>query len=225
VNWLVQGLSSSVGKKFVMGVTGLLLCGFLAMHLAGNLLLYVGEETYNAYAHALHSQEWLIKIAEVVLLVLFVGHIALALVLTQENQAARPIDYATRQSKKDTPVLIITPDNWMFVSGVIVLLFLLLHLSEFAWNIWLTEAVKGKEPFEKARIILTDPLSTFVYIVGPAVLGFHLWHGFASAFQSLGLNHEKYTPLITWLGIIFAVLVAVGFASFPIWAWATMETL
>ncbi len=224
MNWLVKGLSTTVGKKFVMGITGLLLCGFLTVHLGGNLLLYAGEEAFNNYAHTLHSHEIFVLVAELILLVIFVLHIVLAFVLTQGNQAARPVQYSLYRSKKDPSILVKPPETWMFVSGLIVLVFLLLHLSEFRFSIWLHEATAGKEPFEKARILLTDPLTAFVYIVGAVILGLHLSHGFASAFQSLGLNHPKYTPVIEFLGIVFAVVVAVGFASLPIWAWATMET-
>jgi len=220
LHWLGNALSSSVGKKFVMGITGLLLCGFLVVHLAGNLLLYVGPEAYNRYAHTLHSQEWLIKIAEVILLLLFASHIFLGIRTMLTNRAARRKEYAVKESKirERTVAEWLQPESWMFISGAIVLGFLLLHLSDFHWQIRLSDQTAGLEPFEKALTILSNPISMTLYIIGCLVLGVHLLHGFSSAFQSLGINHPKYTPWIKCLGIVFAFVIGLGFASFPVWA-------
>src|SRR5690606_17570288 len=98
-NWLIRGLSTTVGQKLVMGATGLLLCGFLVVHLAGNLLLFGGQESYDRYAEALHSNE-LLPLAEVGLFVLFILHILLAFVTTRENTAARPVGYAEKETKQ-----------------------------------------------------------------------------------------------------------------------------
>jgi succinate dehydrogenase / fumarate reductase, cytochrome b subunit len=220
---LVKALSSSVGKKFVMGFTGLLLCGFLVAHLAGNLLLYIGPEAYNKYAHTLHSQPALLDVAEFILYVLFVTHILLALKLTQENRSARGHGYALKRSKLDaaphTTSSPVHPEAWMFTSGSIVLFFLIVHLLQFTWHRWpwLT-APAGEEPFSKAIRILQDNFTAGVYLIGVIILGIHLWHGFASAFQSLGITHPKYAALIKWVGVIFACVIAVGFASFVFFA-------
>jgi succinate dehydrogenase / fumarate reductase cytochrome b subunit len=220
---LVKALSSSVGKKFVMGFTGLLLCGFLVAHLAGNLLLYVGPDAYNKYAHALHSQPALLFVAEFLLYALFVIHILLALRLTQENHAARGQRYALKRSKLDaaphTTNSPVHPEAWMFTSGAIVLFFLIVHLLQFTWHKWpwfTTSTVE--EPFDKAIHILSDKFTAGVYLVGVIILGIHLWHGFASAFQSLGITHPKYASLIKWAGVIFACVIAIGFASFVLFA-------
>ena len=218
--WPVKALSSSIGKKFIMAITGLALCGFLVAHLGGNLLLYVGEDSYNHYAHTLHAQKILLPIAEIGLLVLFVGHIWLALKTKFENDAARPVTYAMRQSKLDEGPLAAPASSIMFATGIIVLLFLILHLSEFTFQLRHTEELKGLEPYAKAILILNDPLTFVVYIAGSLVLGYHLLHGFQSAFQTLGINHPKYTPFIKFVGLLFAIIVAAGFGSFPLWAWA-----
>ncbi len=216
---MANALSSSVGKKFVMGVTGLLLCGFLVFHLAGNLLLYVGADAYNHYAHTLHEQKLLVAIAEVGLLVLFAAHIFLAFKTTQENRAARRVEYQTKKSKLQGRMIgeLVSPEGWMFVSGAIVLAFLILHLSDFRFSLRL-QGDAGEEPFAKAVRILQDRFSFWVYFLGCLILGVHLGHGFSSAFQSLGIAHPKYNALIRWVGVGFAILVAVGFASFPWWA-------
>ncbi len=226
MKWLLDALATSVGKKFVMGITGLLLCGFLVVHLAGNFLMYVGPQAYNNYAHALHSQEWFVKIAEVILAILFLSHIVLAIRCTRENRIARNHSYEMKVSKIDNPGVnkLAGADSWMFISGAVVLAFLLLHLWDFTLEgrtdiSYLDGNNVAKEPFEKAVMILQTPVSFVVYLVGCVLLGWHLSHGFASAFQSLGLSHPKYDPLVRVLSLTFALVVGLGFASFPLWAW------
>src|SRR6266481_9007221 len=165
-------LSSSIGKKILMAITGLALCGFLAVHLAGNLLLYVPDdgEKYNAYAHALHAQEILLPIAEIGLLILFMGHIWLALKTRFENDAARPVGYAMRQSKLEEGPLAAPASSVMFATGIVVLLFLILHLSEFTFELRHKSELEGLKPYAKAILILQDPITFVVYIVGSLVL-------------------------------------------------------
>jgi succinate dehydrogenase / fumarate reductase cytochrome b subunit len=215
LGWFLRLLSSSIGQKFVMGVTGLLLCGFLVAHLAGNMLLFVGEKSFNEYAHALHAQWELLAIAEAGLLLLFLVHIYLAFATTIGNLKARTNTYTLRQTK--VPGRIIGANSWMFISGSVVLGFVILHLIDlrFALRSGIDYLVEGDPgaPFHNTVAVLSNPISRVVYFVGVIVLGVHLSHGFASAFQSLGFNHPKYTPLIRILGKIFAVVIAVGFAS------------
>lgn len=220
--WCLKALSSSIGQKFVMAITGLALCGFLVVHLGGNLLLYVGAEKYNHYAHTLHAQEILLLVAEIGLLVTFLLHIWLAFKTSRENKAARPTGYAVRQSKIDDEGPLATPPSGvMLATGIGVLVFLLVHLSDFKFYGWRTEVTPGDhEPFVRALAILKDPISAIVYFVGSFVLGYHVLHGFESAFQTLGLNHPKYTPFIKSLSKVFAAAVALGFGGFPLWAWA-----
>jgi succinate dehydrogenase / fumarate reductase cytochrome b subunit len=218
---VLKALSSSVGKKFVMGITGLLLCGFLVTHLAGNLLLFVGADAYNKYAHTLHSQPALLLVAEIILYFLFIAHIYLAFHTTTENWSARGHKYAIKRSKLDaaphTTSWPLHPEAWMFFSGAIILFFLIVHVGQFAWEIWLP-GPPGEQPFTKAMRILNDNVTAGIYFVGVIILGIHLWHGFAAAFQSLGLTHPRYAGLIKWLGVIFAIVIALGFASFIVFA-------
>jgi succinate dehydrogenase / fumarate reductase, cytochrome b subunit len=218
---VLKFLSSSVGKKFVMGITGLLLCGFLVTHLAGNLLMYVSPQAYNSYAHTLHSQAALLRVAEVALYALFILHIYLAFRTTQENRAARRSRYAIKRSKLDvaphTTSWPLHPEAWMFVSGAIVLFFLIVHLSDFAWEIRLP-GKPGEEVFNKTIRILNDNVTAVIYLVGTVILGVHLWHGFSSAFQSLGFRNSRYEGLIKWTGVVFATLIGLGFASFVFFA-------
>src|SRR5262249_799331 len=158
------------------------LCGFLVVHLGGNLLLYVGEESYNDYAHALHAQKILLPIAELGLLILFVGHIWLALKIKFENDPPRPAAYAIPQSKLEAGPLAALASSIMFATGIIVLLFLLLPLSDFKFTLRHKSDVEGLKPYAKAVFVLHDPITFAVYIVGSLVLGYHLLHGFQSAF-------------------------------------------
>lgn len=218
MSWLVKTLSSSIGKKFVMGVTGLLLCGFLVAHLAGNLLMYVGADAYNEYAHALHSQKILLPIAEVSLLALFAAHIVLAFRTSRENRAARSTSYAVKASKIDggSPNSLARADTWMLVSGGVVLLFLILHLVDMRLELRPDIDYSNASPFERTVRVLRTPLTCLGYLAGSLFLGLHVSHGFASAFQSLGVNHPKWTPWIQIIALIFAIVIALGFASFPV---------
>lgn len=219
MSWILRALGTSIGQKFVMALTGMLLCVFLIVHLAGNLLLYAGQGAYNSYVHKLHEQEWLVKVAEAGLVVLFVAHIALAVRTTRDNRSARTTGYQTKAGKfeRTAPDRLLRSETWMFVSGAVVLGFLLLHLSDFTWQLRLG-GEPGEPPFDKAVRVLRNPLSFTVYIIGSLILGVHLRHGVSSAFQSLGINHPKYNALIEWGGVAFAAVMGVGFATFPIWA-------
>ncbi len=223
MSWFRLLVSSSLGKKYIMGITGLLLCGFLVTHLAGNLLMYVGADAYNHYAHTLHSQEWFVKIAEVCLFILFVLHIFLAFDLTKNNTSARDVPYAVKHTKEGSETAPVRVDSWMIWSGIIVLGFLLWHLRDFALELGPEEYYKNAEgqamePYDKAISILTHRVTLVVYVIGTIALCAHLLHGFSSAFRSLGISHPKYNACIRKFGYFFAVVFGLGFATFPLWA-------
>ena len=222
LRWFFRLLSSSIGQKFVMAITGLLLCGFLVVHLEGNLLLFVSAEKYNAYAHFLHSQEELLMVAETGLFLLFLAHLYLAFATAWGNSQSRLDQYAMKQSKQPRGNLATSPSAWMFGSGAVILGFVILHLIDMKFLArpdiaypFLDERAPNA-PYANALAVLSNPISRVVYTLGVLMLGLHLSHGVSSAFQSLGLNHPKYTPLIKWVGRLFAIVIAVGFASLPI---------
>ncbi len=233
IGWLFRALSSSVGQKLVMAVTGLLLCGFLVAHLGGNILLFVGKENYNDYAHTLHKNEWLLRIAEVGLVSLFFSHVYLALSTTAMNKKARKDAYMSSESKQGMTIL---PgggaSSYMFVTGAIVLGFVLLHLVDFTFE-WRPDVDYSKftmkddsghvvaDAFTKAKHLLSNPLSGLVYIIGCAALGIHLVHGFRSALTTLGLGHPKYNTLVRMVSMAFGWAIGIGFISFVFWSWAT----
>lgn len=222
MSWLTAALKSSVGKKCVMGGTGLFLCFFLVIHLAGNLLLYVGAESYNHYAHSLHANPALILVAEVILYGMFAAHIYLAIVTNKENHDARGQNYAVKQTKRTGRVVNIfgwSPDTTMFVTGAVVLGFILVHLNDFSWELIGSDTVE-REPYDKAVFLMGNMVRGVVYLIGCLFLGVHVAHGLQSAFQSLGLNHPQFTPLLRKTSIAFAFLVTVGFGSFVLWGWS-----
>jgi len=225
LSWLTAALKSSVGKKCVMGATGLFLCFFLVVHLAGNLLLYVGAESYNHYAHSLHANPVFIVMAEVVLYAMLLLHLYLAFSSTKENNEARGQDYAVKRTKRTNRVFNVfgaTPDTTMFLTGVVVFLFLIIHLNDFKFEIFGTHDPEW-EPFEKAAYLMSDAVRGIVYFVAALFLGVHVAHGFQSAFQSLGLNHPIFRPLLRYASIIFAFVVTIGFGSFSLWGWSQSD--
>jgi succinate dehydrogenase / fumarate reductase cytochrome b subunit len=221
LNWLVRALSSSVGQKYVMGLTGLFLCFFLVVHLAGNLLMYLGHEAYDDYAHMLHSNAELLIIAEVLLYGAFLAHLIIAITLTRQNTAARDKRYAVKQSKVAGRNWVkgLSPDSTMFATGVVILAFTIYHVSEIKFEMFYGEDFESYKPYQQAMYALDHGLTQIVYTIGSIFVGIHVSHGLASACQSIGFNHPKYTPGIKWFSNLFGFVVAIGFASFGIMRW------
>ena len=197
--------SSPIGKKMGMALTGLDLYGFLVGHLLGNLLLLKGDggQAFNAYAEFLINHPLIIP-AEIFLVVVFLLHVCLAFSVTRENRRARPVGYQTTQSVGGRSFASYT----MIYSGVIVLVFLVLHLKTFKYG-------------DKAGGTLYDLVSsTFQqtgymvwYAIAMLVLGFHLWHAFQSALQTLSVRSEK----IKSLGLFLCLALALGFGFLPVY--------
>lgn len=205
--WVGRVLSSSIGKKVQMALTGLLLCGFLVTHLAGNLFLFGGREMFNHYAEKLSGNP-LLPIAEVGLAALFVLHAVTALRVTWQNRRARPVGYAKGAWHGGK-----TPGSaTMAVSGILILAFLIIHLKTFRF------APDRSDLYAVVMAWFQNKLYSGFYVAAMIALGLHLSHGFWSAFQTLGVDHSKYTPWIKCAGKGFAALIAFGFASIPIWA-------
>ncbi|MBW3541430.1 MAG: succinate dehydrogenase cytochrome b subunit [Planctomycetes bacterium] len=218
VSVLVGRLGSSLAKKYVMSLTGLALCGFLVIHLIGNAMMLFGAETYNAYADSLHKDEAALKVGEFALLFLFVAHIWLGLVTAGNNRAARGRRYDEEHVKRQdrTAGEFLAPDYWMLVSGLVIGAFLILHLWDFTIEGRPDIGYSDKTPFEKAKAILAVPWTKIAYVVGSVFLGWHLGHGVASSFQSLGIGNARRNRAIRWGGVAFAWLVALGFGIFPL---------
>lgn len=219
LSWLTRFLSSTIGRKLLMAVTGLGLVGFLVVHLAGNLTLYADDtgEAFTEYAEALHATQPLLGILEIGLLVLFLAHIGLGIRVSLANREARRQGYRVRSSLGERTFA----SSSMLITGVLVLVFLVVHVADFRFATLVgTESVETLADAVKAR--LRTPWGAGIYLVGVVALGIHLSHGFASAFQTLGANHPKYTPWIRMVGLGLALLLLLGFASFPIYGLLTM---
>ncbi|MBI4396881.1 MAG: succinate dehydrogenase cytochrome b subunit [Elusimicrobia bacterium] len=201
-------LFSSIGKKILVGVTGVLLCGFLISHLAGNLFLLVGEEAFNHYAETLAHNPFILP-AELALLAVFLAHIAVAAVVSIQNKAARPVAYEVQRSKGGSTV----GSRTMVYSGVLLFVFLVVHIKTFKYG------DVGPGLYHLVLTSFQNPFYTAFYVLAMAAAGLHLSHGAQSAFQTLGINHPRYTPLIKAAGWVFAAGISLGFASLPLWAY------
>ena len=211
-------LKSSIGKKFVMGTTGLFLISFLVVHCFINALIFFNDDglTFNTGAHFM-ATNWLIRFGEIILFAGLIVHMVQALVLTLENNKSRPVGYEKIDGAANS--------SWysrsMGLLGTLLLMFLIIHLAHF----WVKSRFTGlpgedanghenlyavmQETFKQLWVVI-------LYCLSMISLAYHLIHGFQSAFQTLGLNHAKYTPLIKKTGLAFSIIVPLIFAAMPI---------
>ena len=197
-------LSSPIGKKMGMALTGLILYGFLVGHLTGNLLLLKddGGRSFNAYSDFLINHPLLIP-AEIFLVIVFALHLFLAISVTRDNRRARTVGYQTTQSVGGRSFA----SHTMIYSGVVILVFLVLHLKTFKY---------GDKPSGLYDLVLATFQQTAYliwYAVAMLVLGFHLWHAFHSAFQTLSIRSDK----IKSLGLVLCLVLALGFGFLPVY--------
>lgn len=220
MNWFTQLLTSTLGRKVIMALTGLFLILFLVVHLAGNLQLlhHDGGRAFNVYAQFMTTNPLIVAISYVNY-TFIVLHIVWALLLTIRNNKARGGQgYAVSNNSSAW-----TSRN-MGILGTLILIFLVIHLKSFWWEMHFggiaTENYDGKEVknlFAVVDFAYTQWWFVAFYVFSMAILAFHLWHGFASAFQTLGLNHIKYNNVINFVGKAFAIIVPALFALIPIW--------
>lgn len=217
-------ITSSIARKFVMSITGIFLITFLLAHLTGNLLLLKsdGGEAFNVYAHFM-KHNILIILSEFVLAAGFLFHIVQGIALVIENKKARPIQYAYGDKSESKSKF----SKWMGPLGIAILVLLIVHLLDFFAYKYTADLMggvgmktyEGVEMADLATLVYAKFSSLFyviLYVVFMLVLAFHLHHGFHSAFQSLGLNHKKYTPIIKKVGTVYAILIPLVFALIPI---------
>lgn len=209
-------LSSSLGKKAVMAASGLFLCIFLLEHLYTNVSLFYGDggvefnETSHSMVHML-----IIRIIEIVLFAAIVIHVIQATVLTKQNSDARPVKYAIDGASSTSSWI----SRNMGLTGSVILFFIVIHLYNFFVPYRITDTVGHEGQMTLAQSVaeaMGNPVYAGLYLVSIIILAYHISHGFGSAFQSLGLNNKKYTPVLKKASAAFAILVLIGFASFPI---------
>ena len=206
---------SSLGKKLVMGITGLFLISFLMVHCFLNSLIFIndGGETFNLGAEFM-AKNWVIRAMEIVLFGGLLWHIIQAAILTRENKKARPVAYAASNPSANS--------KWysrsMGLLGTILLIFLIIHLRHF-WVVsrFTDEITSGRETlFNEMKEVFSQLWVVVLYCLAMVSLGYHLLHGFKSAFQTLGWNHVKYNAIIEKTGMIISIVLPVLFAAMPI---------
>jgi succinate dehydrogenase / fumarate reductase, cytochrome b subunit len=209
--WLAQFWRSTVGKKIVMAVTGVIMILFVIGHLAGNLLVFAGRDRINAYSAFLHSTGEVLWAVRIVLLIAVLLHITAAYQLTMIDRAARPVGYAKHQYESAT-----WASRTIRWGGVILLAFIIYHLLHMTLGTVHPSFTPGDVYHN-----LTSGLSIWwvaaIYVIGMIALGLHLYHGTWSSLRTLGVEHQPTEPIrrrpLVWL---FAVLVAAGFAAIPL---------
>ena len=202
-------MESTIGKKIMVALAGFLLSGFLITHLAGNMFMFVGGSAFNHYAEVLESNPFL-PAAEIGLLALFLLHIVLTIRAKFANMAARPVAYEVYQGKGAR-----TPgSSTMVPTGLLLIAFIVIHVATFKFDIG---GLKGPDLFAHVTAWFKNPLYAGFYVLAVAGVGLHLSHGVQSAIQTFGVSHPRYTPMLKKLGLLFAVAIAVGFASLPVY--------
>lgn len=221
---MTTALRSSVGKKAVMAVSGIALMLFLVVHLGGNLTLFAcdGGKLFNSYAHHLESVGPLLVVAEAGLLAIFLFHVISAFSVYVEKLRARPDGYAVVDSKGGPSRKTLASRSMIF-TGILVLLFLPLHVWMFKFNQgrdFTALDLHGQQVKDLYLVVLyafKDPAKAWAYAAVMFLLGFHLRHGFWSSLQSLGAMSPKLSPAVYSIGLVFAVLMAGGFLVLPLY--------
>ncbi|MBI1938386.1 MAG: succinate dehydrogenase cytochrome b subunit [Ignavibacteriales bacterium] len=214
MGWFFRALNSSIGKKFVMALTGICLILFLIIHLINNLTLYGGPYLFNTVVKNLESIKPLVRVIEAVLALIFVFHIFNGVRLWIENKKARPVGYAVNGLSKNTDL----SSRTMIVSGSIVFIFLVIHLRTFWVSFNLGHPLAESHNYYDIVVeAFRSPVYSGLYVAAMILLGFHLNHGFQSLFQTFGWNHKKYFNFIKRVGFVYTLITVIGFASIPVY--------
>jgi succinate dehydrogenase / fumarate reductase cytochrome b subunit len=212
MNKLAGFLLSSIGRKVLMGLTGLFLCSFLVVHLLGNFLLFRedGGAAFEAYSSFM-STNGVIRTIEIGLFLGILLHVVVGTQLWLTNRRVRPAKYSVSPGSSTSTLA----SRTAFVTGSVVFIFLVIHLRTF----FLPARFGSRNPsmYDLVRQAFASPLYSGFYIVALILLAYHLRHGFQSAFQTFGIRGKKYQPLIEGIGYVFWLLIPIGFATMPIY--------
>jgi len=207
-------LFSSITKKFVMATAGLFLLLFLPVHLIINFMLLRSEpEAFNKAAHFMATFP-LVKVFEVILIGAIIIHITWGIMLQIQNWLARPVGYVSN-NKSETSFF----SRFMIWTGSSVLIFLVLHFFNFYFVKLGLVPGDAEDFYSIAHNLFKIPMYNYIYLTCFAILGFHLYHALGSAFQTLGLNHRIWTPVVNIIALVYAILLPAGFASISISLW------
>ncbi len=232
MNWFSSFITSSLGRKLIMSLTGLFLILFLLVHLAGNLQLLLddGGESFNKYSYFM-THNGLIKTISYGLYFFILLHAIQGVLIWKKNRISRGSNKYAVQVVRTVNTNGFAAKNMMYL-GLMILAFLLLHMGDFWWATKTanlpTETYEGSpksylDLYVKVYVSFKQLWVVIAYLVGLLALFFHLLHGFQSAFQTLGLHHKKYTPWIKTIGLAYSVLIPVGYAILPVYFYFKTE--
>jgi succinate dehydrogenase / fumarate reductase cytochrome b subunit len=208
-------LGSLITTKLIIGVTGILLFLYLILHIAGNLMVFLGPETFNTYSHALISNPLVVPV-EIGLLAVFLIHLFKAVRMTFQNQSARPAKYAKKEWAGGAIQKNIASSS-MIVTGLAILIFVPIHVWTFKYGEFYDLGNGVRDLYRTEAENFSSPLAVVLYVAMMVLVGLHLWHGVPSSFQSLGLNGPRFTPLIRKVGKVSAVVIGGGFIVITLW--------
>ena len=210
-------LSSSIGKKQIIAITGLMMAMFLITHLSGNLLMFKGPQALNSYSQMLHDLGGVLWVARIGLLGAFVAHFSFTIALVIQNRKARGQSYSTSVNKKTRSFTA----RLMPFSGGILFAYIVIHLLDFTFtDVTAVNAMVNGEFLGLYGLVYNEfmnPFDSLFYIAAMMSVGFHLTHGIQSVMQTYGFNHPVYTPLIKKISVVLGSVIAVGFSSIPVY--------
>lgn len=216
-NPFVAFYQSSIGKKIIVGITGLIWVLYVLGHLVGNLQIFLGQDRINAYAQFLHDLGPLLWAVRIILVVALVTHIVATLQLAQENRVAKSTKYAVAAYQRST-----LASRTMVVTGLFVLCFVVYHILDFTLQVThpqyreLHDSLGRHDVYQMLLLGFKEPLISLFYLLGVFFLANHLSHGIASVTQTLGLNNRKLSESLSKGGFILAWLVFAGYAVIPL---------
>lgn len=222
MNILTRFFNSSLGRKYIMALTGFAMVGFVIAHLIGNLQMFLGPEAINRYGAFLQNLGELLWVARLSLLAMILLHIWAAIKLSAENKAARPVSY-----ENYNPTAASYASRTMLMSGLIIFFFIIYHLLHFTVQIpginftstdfkLLHDAKERHDVFGMMVLGFRQPLVSLFYVIGVALLALHLSHGVSAMFQSLGWKKKSYACLLDGGSKAIAIFIFAGYASIPI---------
>lgn len=210
---------TSIGKKVIMAITGLIWVGFVLFHMYGNLKIFSGAVYFNEYAEALRSlgsplfgHLHLLTLMRTALVVAFVAHVWAAATLSLQARNARPQDYSVKRVVQAT-----WASQYMRWGGIAIFFFVLYHLAHLTWGIpGIHNQFARHDPYANVVHAFRAPHNVIIYLIAVTALGLHLYHGVWSMLQTLGLNSRDTTPIIRFVALALAILIPLGFASVPL---------
>ena len=214
----LHAFDTSVGTKILIGVSGFLLFLYLILHIGGNVMVFLGPDTFNGYSDTLLRNPLIVPI-EIGLFLIFLLHVYKTVAMTLANRQARPVQYAQKKYA-GAPSRRTLASSTMIFSGLWLLLFIVIHVRTFKYGMEYETASGVRDLYRLEMENFSNPITSAFYVLSMLVVGSHLWHGASSTFQSLGIDNEAWTPRILAAGRVAAVLIAGGFIVIAVWAFA-----